>query len=127
MRGRAAAGEAVVRELRANPDLEMEPVGFVDDDLQKQGMRLANLPVLGTMKALPPLISEHGITDILIAMPRAPGPVVRDVVRFAFDAGVRTQIVPGLFEILSERVSVTSLREVQIEDLLRREVIQTDL
>jgi FlaA1/EpsC-like NDP-sugar epimerase len=125
--GAGMAGESIVRELRANPDLEMEPIGFVDDDLQKQGMRLANLPVLGNLKALPPLINDHAITDILIAMPRAPGPVVREVVKFAFDAGARTQIVPGLFEILSERVSVTSLREVQIDDLLRREPIQTDL
>jgi FlaA1/EpsC-like NDP-sugar epimerase len=125
--GAGAAGESVVRELRANPDLEMEPVGFVDDDLQKQGMRLANLPVLGPLHLLPSIIARYGVTDILIAMPRAAGPVVREVVRAAFDAGVRTQIVPGLFEILSERVSVTSIREVQIEDLLRRDVIHTDL
>jgi FlaA1/EpsC-like NDP-sugar epimerase len=125
--GAGAAGEAVVRELRANPDLEMEPVGFVDDDLQKQGMRLANLPVLGPLHMLPSAIANLSVTDILIAMPRAPGPVVREVVRAAFDAGVRTQIVPGLFEIISQRVSVTAIREVQIEDLLRRDVIQTDL
>jgi FlaA1/EpsC-like NDP-sugar epimerase len=125
--GAGMAGEAVVRELRANPDLEMDPVGFVDDDLRKHGMRLANLPVFGPLHMIPKLILEQGVTDILIAMPRAPGPVVREVVRAAFDAGARTQIVPGLFEILSERVSVTSIREVQIEDLLRRDVIQTDL
>ena len=125
--GAGTAGESVVRELRANPDLEMDPVGFVDDDLQKQGMRLASLPVLGPLHTIPSLITQLGVTDILIAMPRAPGPVVRELVRLAFDAGVRTQIVPGLFEILSERVSVTAIREVQIEDLLRREVIQTDL
>jgi FlaA1/EpsC-like NDP-sugar epimerase len=125
--GAGAAGEAVVRELRANPELGMQPVGFVDDDLQKHGMRLASLPVLGPLSMLPSLIEHLSVTDILIAMPRAPGPVVREVVRAAFDAGVRTQIVPGLFEILSERVSVTSIREVQIEDLLRRDVIQTDL
>ncbi len=125
--GAGAAGEAVVRELRANPDLEMEPVGFVDDDIQKQGMRLANLPVVGLLRSIPTAIANLGVTDILIAMPRAPGPVVREVVRAAFDAGARTQIIPGLFEILSERVSVTAIREVQIEDLLRRDVIQTDL
>jgi FlaA1/EpsC-like NDP-sugar epimerase len=125
--GAGAAGESVVRELRANPELEMQPVGFVDDDMQKQGMRLANLPVVGPLHMLPSAIVNLGVTDILIAMPRAPGPVVRQVVRAAFDAGVRTQIIPGLFEILSERVSVTSIREVQIEDLLRRDVIQTDM
>lgn len=125
--GAGAAGEAVVRELRANPDLEMEPVGFVDDDIHKQGMRLSSLPVLGVLSRIPAIVNEHGVTDILIAMPRAPGQVVREVVKAAFDVGARTQIVPGLFEILSERVAVTNIREVQIEDLLRRDVIQTDL
>ena len=125
--GAGAAGEAVLRELRANPDLEMEPVGFVDDDFVKHGMRLANLPVLGPLHMIPSVVARLGVTDILIAMPRAAGPVVREVVRAAFDAGVRTQIVPGLFEILSERVSVTSIREVQIDDLLRRDVIHTDM
>jgi FlaA1/EpsC-like NDP-sugar epimerase len=85
------------------------------------------LPVLGTLSSIPSVVKQHDVTDILIAMPRAPGPVVRELVRVAFDAGVRTRIVPGLFEILSERVSVTALREVQIDDLLRREPIQTDL
>jgi len=125
--GAGAAGEAVVRELRANPELGMEPVGFVDDDLQKHGMQLGGLPVLGALNMLPTLIPRVGATDVLIAMPRAPGPVVRQVLRTAYDAGARTQIVPGLFEILSERVSVTAIREVQIEDLLGREVVQTDL
>jgi FlaA1/EpsC-like NDP-sugar epimerase len=125
--GAGQAGESIVRELRANPELDMEPVGFVDDDLQKHGMRLSSLPVFGPLNSIPSLVSRLGVTDILIAMPRAPGPVVREVVRAAFDAGARTQIVPGLFEILSERVSVTAIREVQIDDLLRREVIQTDL
>jgi FlaA1/EpsC-like NDP-sugar epimerase len=125
--GAGSAGEAVVRELRANPELGMDPVGFIDDDLQKHGMRLANLPVFGPLRMLPSLVQENGATDILIAMPRAPGTVVRELVRVAFDAGVRTQIVPGLYEILSEKVSVNSIREVQIDDLLRRDVIQTDL
>jgi FlaA1/EpsC-like NDP-sugar epimerase len=125
--GAGEAGQIVLRELRANPDLQMEPIGFLDDDVQKQGMRLAGMPVLGPLKMLSPLASAHAITDLLIALPRAPGQVVRELVRSAFDAGVRTQIVPALFEILSERVSVTAIREVRIEDLLRRDVIQTDL
>ena len=60
-------------------------------------------------------------------MPRAPGHVVRRVVRAAYEAGLRTRTVPGLFEILDGRVSVAALREVQIEDLLRRDPVQTDL
>jgi FlaA1/EpsC-like NDP-sugar epimerase len=125
--GAGAAGEMVAKELRANPDLDMEPIGFVDDDPQKHGMRLSNLPVLGSLASIPRVIERFRVTEILIAMPRAPGVVVRQVVKAAYDAGIRTRIVPGLFEILSERVSVTAIRQVQIDDLLRRDPVQTDL
>ena len=60
-------------------------------------------------------------------MPRAPGAVVREVVRAALEAGVKTRTVPGIFDIISGRVAVASLRQVEIQDLLRREPIQTDL
>ena len=63
----------------------------------------------------------------IIAMPRAPGAVVRQVVRAALESGVKTRTVPGMFDIISGRVAVASLRQVEIQDLLRREPIQTDL
>jgi FlaA1/EpsC-like NDP-sugar epimerase len=125
--GAGAAGEMVVKELRANPELHMEPIGFVDDDPLKHGMRLANLPVFGSLVDIPRIAQRHEVQELVIAMPRAPGTVVRSVVRAAFDAGVRTRTVPGLFEILAGRVNVTAFRQVQIEDLLRREPVQTDL
>src|ERR1051325_218225 len=54
--GAGTAGESIVRELRANPELQMDPVGFVDDDLQKHGMRLSSLPVLGALNTIPSLV-----------------------------------------------------------------------
>lgn len=125
--GAGAAGEMVVRELRANPQLGLSPVGFVDDDSTKLGLRLANLPVLGTLEDIKNVANRERVQEMIIAMPRAPGTVVRRVVRAAYDAGLKTRTVPGLFEILAGRVSVAALREVQIEDLLRRAPVQTDL
>jgi FlaA1/EpsC-like NDP-sugar epimerase len=125
--GAGAAGEMVVKEIRANPQLGLTPVGFVDDDRTKLGLRLGNLPVLGTLEQIKDVAERERVEEIVIAMPRAPGTVVRKVVRAAYDAGLRTRTVPGLFEILDGRVSVAALREVQIEDLLRRDPVQTDL
>ena len=125
--GAGAAGEMVVRELRANPQLGLSPVGFVDDDATKLGLRLSNLPVLGTLEDIREVAQRERVQELIIAMPRAPGTVVRRVVRAAYEAGLKTRTVPGLFEILAGRVSVAALREVQIEDLLRRAPVQTDL
>jgi FlaA1/EpsC-like NDP-sugar epimerase len=125
--GAGSAGEMVVKEIVANPQLGLTPVGFVDDDQTKLGLRLGNLPVLGTLAQMRDIAKRMRASEVIIAMPRAPGTVVRGVVRAAYEAGLRTRTVPGLFEILSGRVNLAAIREVQIEDLLRRAPVQTDL
>ena len=125
--GAGAAGEMIVKELLAHPALGLNPIGFVDDDRSKHGHRMCGLPVLGGLAAIPDLVRTHGIEELVIAMPRAPGAVVRQVVRAALQAGAKTRTVPAMFDIISGRVTVGSLRRVEIQDLLRRETIQTDL
>src|SRR5438046_678713 len=70
---------------------------------------------------------RRGILPVIIAMRRASGHVVRKVVRAASEAGAQTRTVPALFEIIAGRVGVNMLRDVQIQDLLRREPVRTDL
>ena len=125
--GAGAAGEMILRELRTNPQLGLTPVGLVDDDPRKQNVRLNDVPVLGRLSQIHALITEHSVEEIVIAMPTAPGRVVRGVVRAALDAGITARTVPALFEILSGRVSLSHLRKVEIQDLLRREPVRTDL
>jgi FlaA1/EpsC-like NDP-sugar epimerase len=117
----------IVKELMGHPTLGLNPIGFVDDDRSKHGHRMCDLPVLGSLASIPDLVLTHEIDEVVIAMPRAPGAVVRQVVRAALEVGVKTRTVPGMFDIISGRVSVASLRQVEIQDLLRREPIQTDL
>jgi FlaA1/EpsC-like NDP-sugar epimerase len=125
--GAGSAGEMVVKEILLNPQLGLTPIGFVDDDESKLGLRLGNLPVLGTLAQMREIAKRMSASEVIIAMPRAPGTIVRGVVRAAYEAGLRTRTIPGLFEILSGRVNLASIREVQIEDLLRRDPVQTDL
>jgi FlaA1/EpsC-like NDP-sugar epimerase len=125
--GAGTAGEMVLRELRRNHDVGLVPVGFVDDDASKWGLHLSDLPIFGSLDRIPQIVESEGVQEILIAMPRAPGAVVRRVVKLGFDAGVKTRTIPALFDILAQRVSVASIREVEIEDLLRRDAVQTDL
>ncbi|MHB1074032.1 MAG: polysaccharide biosynthesis protein [Gemmatimonadaceae bacterium] len=125
--GAGAAGHMLVKELLANPQVGLEPIGFLDDDESKRGKRLADLPVLGSLGDLTKVVQQYRVTEVVIAMPRAGGAVIRGVVRAALAAGIRTRTVPGLYEIVSGEVRVGALRDIQIEDLLRREPIHTDL
>ena len=125
--GAGAAGRLIADELLSNPQLGLRVVGFADDDPAKRDQLLLDLPVLGALSDVPRLLESHQVREMIIAMPRARGSVVRNLVRVAHEAGVHTRTVPGLFEIISERVSVSALRDVEIQDLLRREPVLTDL
>ena len=124
--GAGAAGVLIVRELLENAQLGIQPVGFLDDDPAKQGLRLHNVPVLGRISDLDRVAERREVTDVIVAIPSAPGGVVRDIVRRASKTGLATRTVPGLYEILSGEKSVSALRRLEIQDLLRREPILTD-
>ncbi len=125
--GAGAAGEMIVKELLGHPQLGLNPVGFVDDDESKHGQRMYDLPVLGPLSAIKDIVLQYDIDEIIIAMPRAPGRLVREVVKIAVEAGAQTRTVPGMYDILAGRIAVGALRQVEIQDVLRREPIQTDL
>ena len=125
--GAGDTGKLVAKELIANPRLGFEPIGFVDDDPTKQNHMLLELPIMGTLSAIKGLVEQHGVSELIIAMPGARGEVVRKVVRAGLDCGIPTLTVPSLPELISAKTNGTSLREVQIQDLLRREPVETDL
>jgi FlaA1/EpsC-like NDP-sugar epimerase len=125
--GAGDTAKLVAKELIANPLLGFEPIGFVDDDLTKQNHMLLELPIMGTLSAIKGIVERHGVSELIIAMPSARGDVIRKVVRAGLDCGIPTLTVPSLPELISAKTNGTSLREVEIQDLLRREPIETDL
>lgn len=124
--GAGDAGAMIVRELHANPHLGMDPVGFLDDDLSKHDVIIHGVPVLGDRRSIPRIAAGYNVKLMIIAMPTASGKTIREVVDICDRAGVQTKIVPGLYELLDNAISVSQLRPVQIEDLLRREPVHTD-
>ncbi|MFN2601779.1 MAG: polysaccharide biosynthesis protein [Gemmatimonadaceae bacterium] len=125
--GAGDAGKLVVKELFATSQLGLEPIGFVDSDASKHGHMLAGLPVFGPLAHIPEIVERFGVAEIIIAMPSAPGTVIRQVVRAALSCGIPTRTVPSLPEIISRQGNATGLREVEIQDLLRRDAVETDL
>ena len=125
--GAGSAGAMIVKEMKANPQLGLEPVGFLDDDRGKHGFRISGVPVLGSRKEIPDLVEQHGIAEVIIAMPTAPGVAIREILTICSEVGIPARTIPGLYDILSGQVSVSQLRNVDIEDLLRRDPVQTDV
>ena len=124
--GAGDAGAMTVRELRQNPQLKLEPVAFLDDDRAKHGTYIHGLRVEGGRERLPEIAKAYNAGQVIIAMPRATGAVVREIRDRCEEGGLEVKTVPGMYDIISGKVTVGALRNVQIEDLLRREPVVTD-
>lgn len=118
--GAGHAGTMVVREMERNSHLGMTPVGFLDDERAKLGKQIYGVPVLGTTKGLAGAVKERRIDEVIIAMPSAPGALVRSIAEECRQLGLVSRTMPGVFELLDGNVSVSRLRQIEISDLLRR-------
>mgnify|MGYP001060446478 CR=1 FL=1 len=126
--GAGEAGNLVARELKKHgPAMGVNPVGFVDDDPQKHNLIINGLPVLGPINELPRLVEENKINDAVVAMPSAPYAVLQQIIRNCSDLKVQIKTMPGIYEILNGQVSLKALKDVEIEDLLKRSPVQLDL
>lgn len=125
--GAGSAGVSLVEDMQRNPQFGAYPVGFIDDDIKKQNIHLRGIPVLGNRQKISEVIKTLKIHKVIIAMPTVPGQTIRQIVDICQNNGVQPSTLPGIYEILNGRVRVDSVRDIKIEDLLRREPIQTEL
>lgn len=122
--GAGDAGVLVVRELQKSSQLNLLPVGFLDDDPAKQKHSIHGVTVIGAVNDLAALVDLHRIEEVIIAIPSAPGGLVRTVNDVCRLKGIVSRTMPGIYELIGGRVSVSRLREVDITDLLRREPVR---
>jgi FlaA1/EpsC-like NDP-sugar epimerase len=129
--GAGEGGQMVLREMVRNPELGYRPVGFLDDDPRKQGMRLGSgLRVLGTTResALPRVLDEVEPDEVIIAIPSAPGTLRRRVVAACRERGIPVRTTPTVFELLRGGTTVMrQVRDVRVEDVLGREPVRMEL
>jgi FlaA1/EpsC-like NDP-sugar epimerase len=118
--GAGDAGALVVREMQRNPQANLTPIGFVDDDPAKQKQEIHGTPVIGKLDELSRLIDLKNADEVIIAIPSAPGQVIRKVTDICRDKNIPFRTMPSLHELIGGQVSVNRLREVDITDLLRR-------
>ncbi len=125
--GAGSAANSLLRDMRRDASLGYTPVGLIDDDPRKAGLRVGGVKVLGARADLPRVLRETRAREVIIAMPSAPGAVRRDIVDQCRVAGVRVTTLPGLPELMNGEVSVQKLREVRVEDVLGRASVEIDM
>src|SRR3954467_3562600 len=126
--GAGNGGQQVAVELRRNPQLSSAPIGFVDDDPRKQGMRIAGLKVLGSTDELAKVLDDAEPEEVIIAIPSAPGILRQRVVTACRERDIPVRTLPTTFELLSGGVNLMrQVREVRVEDVLGRGPVRVEI
>ena len=124
--GAGDASEQLLRSMQTGQKKYM-PVCMVDDNKAKQGLAIHGVRVKGMVRDIPVIAKQYGIQEIIIAMPSAPSSVIRQAVELGREAKIETmKVLPSLGEILDGKISFADVRDVQVHDLLGREVISLD-
>lgn len=125
--GAGAAGTMVAKQLLLSTDSDLEPIGFIDDDSRKINLDYFGLPVFGNVREIYRIVETQKIELILIAIPSLTKKELNLIVDQCTKTKVRTQIMPKIEDLMTGKVSVTSFRDVEVEDLLGRDPIELDL
>jgi len=123
--GAGDAGSLLLKEIRRGSS-PYQVVGFVDDDEHKIGMRLHGLPVLGSTSQLKAIINNNAIEDVIIAIPSSGAKIVREIIKSCEHCKVRFKTLPGISDIIEGKISVSQIKDVEIEDLLGRDPVKLD-
>ena len=125
--GAGDAGALVLRDMLRHRELGLHPVAVIDDDRRKVGRSIQGVRVLGRKENLPQLVERLDVDQVLLAIPSATSEVVREVAALCEESEVGLRVLPSVQEMVHGRVSARDIRDLRIEDLLGRQLVQTDL
>lgn len=121
--GAGDAAEMIVREMIRQKNSEYLPVGFLDDDYTKIKNKIHGVSVLAPISKMEKIIKDYSVEEVIIAMPSAPGTIRKEVAVRARELGVNCKTLPSLYEVIDGKVYLYQVRDIEIEDILGREVI----
>ena len=123
--GAGEEGERLIRNLLKSPSYEL--VGIVDNNRARKNAAIHGVRVLGTIKDIPKIVKGHDIRQIIIALTSAQAGTIREAVNLGRGAGIKNiKIIPDTHELLSGKLKLTDIREIQVEDLLGRKPTKID-
>ena len=124
--GAGEAGSTIIREIKANPRQNTKVVVAVDDNPAKKGQMLNGVKIAGSKSDIQRLVKEYRIDKIIVAIPSASRRMIKEIMDEAGKTGAKVQILPAMIDLIGGTVSVSALRDVNIEDLLGREPVELD-
>jgi FlaA1/EpsC-like NDP-sugar epimerase len=126
--GAGDAGSGIGRDMLINRKSKYFPIGYVDDNLSKKGMNIHGIKVLGTRDDIPILLKTNAVDEVLIAISSFRSKDIRAVVEIIRNSGypAKTKILPGIFDLVDGKVTLSDIKEVRVEDLLGREKVEID-
>jgi FlaA1/EpsC-like NDP-sugar epimerase len=125
--GAGDAGATIVREMRRPAHADRVPVVIVDDDPRKQGRSMLGVPVVGDIANLPAVVAHFRVDEVLVAIPSADQQLINHIMEVAETAAVPLKVLPPVRDLLNDRPSVRDARDINIEDLLGRAQVATDI
>jgi len=125
--GAGDTGILLAKELRRHYQEKVQIVGFIDDDPDKQNLQVLNLPILGDRHKIPEVVEKYDVKEIILAIPSMEGNALREIVDICHSTDADVKTLPGIYDIVEGNITVSQIREVQVEDLLMREPVNVDL
>jgi FlaA1/EpsC-like NDP-sugar epimerase len=125
--GAGSAGSALIKEITNSRQVNMTVVGVIDDDPAKQGTYIHGIRVIGTRENIIEKAQELEVDEIMIALPSASAKEIRDIADICKETGCELKRLPGIYQLVNGEVSVSKLKEVDVNDLLGREPVCVDL
>ncbi|MEK6527555.1 MAG: nucleoside-diphosphate sugar epimerase/dehydratase [Nitrospirota bacterium] len=122
--GAGNAGEQIVRDMQRQENSPYTPVGFIDDDVMKHGIYIQGVKVHGNREDISRIVEKLNVDIILLAIPSVSSRDIRDILSHIRKSSVKEiKTIPGLNELVSRNVSLSDLKEIQIEDIIGREQV----
>lgn len=124
--GAGRAGVMTLNEIKSRGDITLDVKGFIDDDSSKIGAVINGVTVLGNTSELPHIVRKLNVNHVIISMAQATREDFQRILEICRGIPIRVRAIPGLFELLQEKVTVSRIRDIEIEDLLGRSPIQLE-
>ncbi len=124
--GAGQAGSHIIREISLSDYVKGTVICAIDDSKDKIGSYIHGIKVVGDRTKIVEEAEKHEITDIFIAIPSATRSDIKELIVICKETNCKLKILPGMYQLINEEVSVTSLRNVEIDDLLGREPVNVD-